>query len=112
VARGLLGTLAAAAPGTLLNLNVPDRPPAGVAGVRRAGLASFSGTVMAVAETGAGFVRTVVERTGQPLVPGTDLALLAEGYATVTELRPLAEGSEVVLPAQRGRRVPDPAGAD
>jgi 5'-nucleotidase len=101
VARTLLGWLTTAPPGTVLNLNVPDRDPAGVAGLRQATLAAFGQAQMAVAETGEGFVRTGVEKAGERLVPGTDLALLAEGYATVTAIRPPAEAGEVRIPSPR-----------
>ena len=37
---------------------------------------------MTVAEAGAGFVRMALTSADEPIEPGTDLALLAEGYAT------------------------------
>ncbi|MEU8818480.1 5'/3'-nucleotidase SurE [Actinoplanes sp. NPDC048796] len=101
VAAGLLAWLSAAPPGTVLNLNVPDRPFDEVRGLREATLAPFGQAQMALAENGEGFVRTAVEKTGEPLVPGSDLALLAEGYATVTAIRPPSEVTGVRLPAQR-----------
>jgi 5'-nucleotidase len=99
VARTLLTGLAAAPAGTVLNLNVPDRSVP--QGVREAGLASFGQARMSVAEQGDDFVRTTVELAGERLVPGTDLAWLAQGYATVTALRPPAAIAGVHLPAQR-----------
>ena len=101
LAGTLLGWLAEAPPRTVLNLNVPDRAPADVAGLREATLAGFGQAQMAVAETGEGYVRTTVRRSGERLVPGTDLAWLADGYATVTAIRPPAETTEVRVPAQR-----------
>ncbi|NMO51589.1 5'/3'-nucleotidase SurE [Actinoplanes sp. TBRC 11911] len=98
-AVALLDWLAAAPPATVLNLNVPDRLP--VRGLRQATLAEFGQAQMAVAEQGEGFVRMTAERVGEPLIPGTDLALLAEGYATVTALRPPAEAPSVRIPEQR-----------
>lgn len=100
-ARTLLDWLVAAPSSTILNLNVPDRPA--VAGLREATLAGFGQAQMAVAEQGEGFVRMTVEQTGERLVPGTDLALLADGYATVTALRPPAEALAAHIPAQRSR---------
>ncbi len=99
IAISLLGTLLAAPAATVLNLNVPDRatPPE----VREAALATFGQVQMSVAESGEGFVRTGIERTGERLVPGTDLALLAEGYATVTALRPPSDTGGVRIPSQR-----------
>ena len=95
----LLGWLAEAPPGTVLNVNVPDRPQ--IAELREATLASFGQAQMAVAETGEGFVRTAIEMTGEELTPGTDIALLAEGFATVTAIRPPSEKPDVHIPAQR-----------
>ncbi|WP_127507329.1 5'/3'-nucleotidase SurE [Actinoplanes solisilvae] len=95
----LLGALIAAPDRTVLNLNVPDRGE--VAPLREATLAWFGQAQLAVAEAGEGFVRTSIERSGDELVPGTDMALLAEGFATVTAIRPPAEVSGVRIPAQR-----------
>ncbi|MEV4351675.1 5'/3'-nucleotidase SurE [Actinoplanes sp. NPDC049596] len=100
-AAGLLDWLSAAPPGTVLNLNVPDRPFGELAGLREATLAPFGQAQMALAESGEGFIRTAVEKTGEPLVPGSDIALLAEGYATMTAIRPPSEITGVRLPAQR-----------
>jgi 5'-nucleotidase len=98
LARTLFAGLAEAPPGTLLNLNVPDRPEP--AGLREASLAPFGQVQMAVAERGDGFVRTGIERSGEH-APGSDIALLAEGYATITAIRPIAEAAGVSVPAQR-----------
>ncbi len=100
-ARTLLGWLVTAPERTVLNLNVPDRPVAEVAGLREASLASFGQATMAVAEAGEGFVRTAVEISGEQIVPGTDVAWLADGYAAVTAIRPPAEAGGIHLPAQR-----------
>ncbi|GAA0471860.1 5'/3'-nucleotidase SurE [Paractinoplanes deccanensis] len=100
-AADLLDWLTEAPAGTVLNLNVPDRSLDEVAGLREATLAPFGQAQMALAESGEGFVRTAIEKTGEPLVPGSDIALLAEGYATVTAIRPPSEISGVRLPAQR-----------
>jgi 5'-nucleotidase len=101
LARTLLGWLAGAPPRTVLNLNVPDRPLADVAGLRQATLAPFGQAQMAVAESGEGFVRTAVEKTGERLIAGTDLAWLADGYATATLIRPPTEATDIHIPAQR-----------
>jgi 5'-nucleotidase len=98
-AVALLDWLAAAPPTTVLNLNVPDRQP--VRGLRHATLSEFGQAQMAVAEQGEDFVRMTAERVGERPVPGSDLALLAEGYATVTALRPPAEATTVRIPTQR-----------
>ncbi|MER7283027.1 5'/3'-nucleotidase SurE [Dactylosporangium sp. NPDC000244] len=88
IATGLLDWLAAAPDGTVLNLNVPDRPLDAVAGLRPASLAPFGQVQMTVAEHGTGFVRTALREREAEHVPGSDLALLAEGYATVTAVLP------------------------
>jgi 5'-nucleotidase len=101
LARTLLGWLAGAPPRTVLNLNVPDRLAADIAGLRQASLAPFGQAQMAIAETGEDFVRTAVEKTGEHLVAGTDLAWLAGGYATATILRPPTEATDIHIPTQR-----------
>jgi 5'-nucleotidase len=87
----LLPRLSEAPQGTVLNLNVPDLPPDRLQGLRRASLARFGQVQMAIAETGEDFVRTSVEQSRFRHEPGTDLAWLAEGYATLTAIRPVTE---------------------
>ncbi|GAA1888834.1 5'/3'-nucleotidase SurE [Asanoa iriomotensis] len=87
----LVDALLAAPDGVVLNVNAPDLPAEKLRGVRRATLAAFGQVQLAVVETGDGFVRTALAESGEHLVPGTDLAALADGYATVTALRALAE---------------------
>jgi 5'-nucleotidase len=91
IAGGLLDVLVDLPPATVLNLNVPDVPAEKVRGVRRATLASFGQVQMSIAETGEGYIRTAIEETKVDMVPGTDLALLADGYATVTPLLAVGE---------------------
>ncbi|MGX6601427.1 5'/3'-nucleotidase SurE [Micromonosporaceae bacterium Da 78-11] len=100
-AASLLGWLAETPPGTVLNLNVPDRPAGEVAGLRQAELAAFGQARMAIAETGDSFVRTTIELTGDRVVPGTDIAWLIEGYATVTAIRPPTRVDGLKIPTQR-----------
>ncbi|MEJ3745037.1 5'/3'-nucleotidase SurE [Actinomycetes bacterium KLBMP 9797] len=97
-AADLLKTLIDAPERTVLNLNVPDARPDQVKGVRRARLARFGQVQTTVAESGQGFVRTALEESGAELEPGTDIALLAAGYATVTAIRAVLETSDVALP--------------
>ena len=73
----------------VLNLNVPDLDE--VRGVRQAPFGGFGQVQIGLAEISAGVVRTTLEDTGQPPIPGTDLDLLAQGYATLTPVRPLQE---------------------
>jgi 5'-nucleotidase len=96
VAGRLLPQLMRAPAGSVLNLNVPDLPVGSVAGLRQGILARFGQVQMAIAEAGEGFVRTTVEETGKR-VDGTDLAWLADGYASVTAIRAVGEDPELKL---------------
>lgn len=97
----LLPQLAEAPAGTVFNLNVPDVPADGLRGLRRGSLASFGQVQVAIAESGEGFVRTSVEATGGRSEPGTDLALLADGYASVTPIRAVGEDPGFVVDLAR-----------
>ncbi|MEU5552700.1 MULTISPECIES: 5'/3'-nucleotidase SurE [unclassified Micromonospora] len=97
VALDLLPRLTAGPVESVLNVNSPDVPLERLRGVRRAGLATFGQVQMTVAESGHGFVRTALEEPGQSVQPGTDLAWLADGYATVTAVRAVTEVSDVNL---------------
>ena len=94
----LVDALLAAPAGVVLNVNAPDLPTDRLRGVRRATLAAFGQVVMTVVEAGEGYVRTALRQADQELVPGTDLALLGDGYAAVTPLRALGEATDVRLP--------------
>jgi 5'/3'-nucleotidase len=83
--------------GTALNLNVPDLPFEQVHELRRARLARFGQVQMAVAETGEDFIRTAVEESRAEAEPGTDLALLTAGYATLTAIQALTEVPDLRL---------------
>lgn len=98
IGAGLVEWLAGAPAGTVLNLNVPDRPAYSLAGLRRATLAPFGQVQMTIAEAGQDFVRTTIEERGAQLVAGSDVALLAEGYATLTAVMPPAEHPELEPP--------------
>lgn len=91
VARDLFSIVDGLPRETVLNLNVPNRAPGTLLGVRRATLAPFGHVQMAVAEAGEGYVRTTVERSTDRLRPDTDVALLGAGYATVTVVSSIRE---------------------
>ena len=93
-AAALMPALESAPPGTVFNLNVPDSPRAEVRGLCRAGMARFGQVQIAIAEVGRGFVRTALEEHAGRLEEGTDLALLADGYAAVTALRGICESPD------------------
>ena len=86
VARAALLWLAGAPPRTVLNVNVPDRALADLAGVRVAGLASFGQVQATVDAVGEGRLSISMSADGSPPEPGTDTALLAAGFVTVTSL--------------------------
>ena len=98
MAAGLLGEVAALAPGTILNLNVPDLPAPPP--LRTTTLAFGGQARMTIAEAGDDFMRTAFLPEPEPPAPGTDLATLTEGYATLTALRPPAE-VPFTIPRQR-----------
>ena len=85
----VLDALLAAPGGTVLSLNVPDRPVAELRELREARLATF-GTVQVRVDhrehdDGAALHASFEELTTPP-EPGTDTALLADGHPTLTEL--------------------------
>jgi 5'-nucleotidase len=83
--------------GMILNVNVPNRPPEALAGVRMATLAPFGQVQMAVAEMGEGFIRTAIKQSSDKRVEGSDIALLNDGYATVTAVRSIRDAAEVIV---------------
>jgi 5'-nucleotidase len=96
IARRLVSTLDDLPENTVLNLNVPNRALGTLKGVRQATLAPFGHVQMAIAETGEGYVRTTVERFTDRLGPDTDVALLGDGYATVTVISSVREVATVL----------------
>ncbi|MEU6206014.1 5'/3'-nucleotidase SurE [Micromonospora musae] len=97
VALELLPRLLAAPAESVLNVNTPDVPYERLRGVRRGALATFGQVQMTVAEVGHGYVRTSLEEPGQAAQAGSDVALLAEGYASVTAVRAVSEAGDVDL---------------
>jgi 5'-nucleotidase len=98
VARRVLPWLMEAPAGTVLNVNAPNIPLAEVRGLKRAGLANFGAVQTNVEDTGEGYVKICLSEIEADHEPGTDVALLADGYATVTPLRAVCEAAEVKLP--------------
>ncbi|GAA4440066.1 5'/3'-nucleotidase SurE [Actinokineospora soli] len=91
VVAGLLPVLVDGLPDAVLNINVPDTPPARLKEAKWAPLAPFGSVRARVerAEDGAIQVGSVVGDEAPE--PGSDAALLAEGHVTVTALRSVAE---------------------
>ncbi len=86
----------------VLNVNAPNVDVSEVRGLCRARLATFGAVQTRVAETGEGWVRITVADVDAHHEPGTDAALVADGYATVTPLRPICEADDVSLPIPGG----------
>jgi 5'-nucleotidase len=102
----VLDILLAAPDGTVLSLNVPDRPVAEIGELREATLSDF-GTVQVRVDHRTGehgeALHSFVTELSSPPVPGTDAALLAEGHPTITELQGITERPGV-LAGVGGRR--------
>ena len=88
-AVGLLPQLMEQAPGTTLNVNVPnvDEPR----GIREATLAPFGIVQMALAEKDDSFVRLAVEELPNVATDDSDAAHLAAGWITVTGIDSITE---------------------
>jgi len=71
----------------VLNVNVPDIGLESLKGLRAASLASFGAVEGRVGERGEGFVIMTLEPVDAAPEPGTDAALLSDGWATVTLVR-------------------------
>ena len=78
---------------TVLNVNVPDVAPDGLRGIRRADLASFGAVQATVLGEDADHVRLDINPTSVDVdaEPESDVALMADGWATVTPLRSVSE---------------------
>jgi 5'-nucleotidase len=98
VARRALPALLSAAPGTVFNVNAPNIPPAEVVGFKRARLARFGAVQTNVSERGEGFFKVALAEIDAEYEPGTDAALIASGYATMTPLQAVCEAGDVKLP--------------
>ena len=99
VAELALGWLLAAEPADrfALSINVPDVPLAQLRGIQPARLATFGAVQASVAETGEGFVKLTIAEVDAEYEPGTDAALLLQGWATATALAAPCEASNVDL---------------
>ena len=90
----VLDVLLAAPDGTVLSLNVPDRPVAEIGEIREARLSTFGAVQVRVdhrtGEHGEA-LHSVVTEMSTPPEPGTDAALLAAGHPTLTELQGITE---------------------
>ncbi|HEX6340134.1 5'/3'-nucleotidase SurE [Umezawaea sp.] len=93
VASELFDRLAALPPGSVLNLNVPNRPEVGPP--ERAGLADFGAVRSKLHDTDDGSISLAAVFVEEELQPGSDAALLAAGHPTLTPLRSVSEDPDV-----------------
>jgi 5'-nucleotidase len=89
LAADLLPFLLEQAPGSVLNLNVPNTAGPGLPELRTAKLTRFGIVQTTLAERGQQHVRLSIADTAEKPDPDSDAALLAAGYATVTALQPV-----------------------
>ncbi len=86
-------------PGTVLNVNVPDREVAELGALRSAPLAEFGIVQTTLTEHTDEHVRISVTDLSDPPEPGTDADLLAGGHPVVTALRSVSETDSPALAA-------------
>jgi 5'-nucleotidase len=91
VATQALGWLAAAPRRTVLNVNVPNVERSRLRGLRPGTLARYGLVQTNLTESGKGWVKVGYEPVREAPVPGTDSALVAEGYACYTALNTVCE---------------------
>ena len=84
-------------PPAAINLNVPDLPVDAVKGVREAPLAAVGAVQTTITERGAGYLQMTFDPPEDVPRPESDAALLADGWAVITPLEPLAVAREVDL---------------
>ena len=92
-ARRALPTLLEAEAGTVLNINVPNIALDEVKGFEHARLARFGAVQTNVAERGEGYVKLALAEIDAEYEPGSDAALIAAGYATITPLQAVCEAA-------------------
>jgi 5'-nucleotidase len=90
--------------GTVLSLNVPDRPADEMRELREARLATFGEVQVKVGHhTGddGDALHSDIEELSTPPEPGTDTALLRDGHPTITELVTVSERAGILDGARR-----------
>jgi 5'-nucleotidase len=97
IAGEVIPLLADLPPEVALNVNVPNVPAAQLGGVRRTTLATLGGIQTTMTVPADGYLRLDLGPP-RPLEPGSDLATLAAGHASVTALRGVSEAASVSLP--------------
>jgi 5'-nucleotidase len=100
VVRRLLPQLLAHPAGTVLNLNVPNVPAEVALELREATLAPFGIVQTTMTESIEGEVRLTVRELPDEPIAGSDAALLAEGFATVTNVVAVRESETSAFAAK------------
>ena len=95
VAETLLASIVDGARQLVLNVNVPNVEPHELTGLRAARLATVGAVQAVLTETGEGYVKLDYAAPEGELEPGTDVAVLADGAASVTALRAVCEAGDV-----------------
>jgi 5'-nucleotidase len=96
LAADLLQSLADLAPGTILCVNAPNRPAADLPPARWARLATYGRVADRITRAEDGSIAVASLVVDGPLEPGTDAALLADGYPTVTPLVGISERPDLL----------------
>ena len=98
VARQVIPVLLAGPDAAVLNVNVPNVPPGRLRGIRRASLAAPGVVQVAMAGPAQNYLQISVPGAPGEAEAGSDSAVLAAGYASVTPLRGIGEASPGGLP--------------
>ncbi len=87
-AAGVARWLSRADPGLVLNINVPNLSPEGLAGARQATLAPFGTVQASIVEPApaGGRLQLELRPTDDELPPGSDTALVKAGYVAVSAI--------------------------
>jgi 5'-nucleotidase len=96
ILRDLLPGVADLPETTVINVNVPDRPRAEVADLRWAPLASYGRVQHKITQLRDELLEVATVTVDGDLEPDTDAALLADGHATATPLRPVTEDTPLL----------------
>ena len=98
VAAEVIRVLPGVAAGIVLNVNVPNVTPEALRGIRRTSLATFGVVQMSINAPAQGYLEVkMAGAPGEP-EPGSDSAVLAAGYASVTPLHGVCEAPAESLP--------------
>jgi 5'-nucleotidase len=98
VAAEIIPALPRLQAGVLLNVNVPNVPADRLRGLRRGPLASAGTVKLMLTGNGENSLSITLHDNRQEPAPGTDAALVAAGYASVTAVRPVCQVAASNLP--------------